>query len=746
MLTRETLPSNGTTASLLPRPAPQPPGLARPLLLRGLAQALRRQWVLGVSAGLAVGVVVGCLTFALLPASKFSAYTARARLQVNAAAPVVVGQSAPQVDFDTLKGTIPARIRSRVVLGAVLDRPVITELNRLAGQRDPYEFLQNELVVDWSAGPEVLTIQMSGERPRELADLVNAVADVALRDINNREVRSRAQQLEQLERIHKEYEASLAPKRKKLEELARRVGSEPGEQTLRQVFAALALNTRQTELLRVQSERRHAGALLKGPEGSRPSETAPPKPPLTKLAFEEVMKTDPELRPVMTQIGELNSAIARYTALYKDNPAKAKQVIEEKGLQSQIDSLYALGRQQYEKKLQALSGRTAPEPVRAETASTEELKASEEALEKEIARLERELHELESKASVINALKQEIQVREDVGKNVATSLETMRLEMSAPPRAVWLEEAAVPTVREERRLWFAGLAGLGGAVLALLGVALLEFQRRKLYSSSDVSRSLEVPVVGTQPRLPAALNPLDPAHAKAGGSVPWYNLPNDGLDATRALLMQTVPPSAPRVVTVAAAVGGEGSSVLAVQLAASLARAGRRTLLIDANLRRPALHRAFRLEAVPGLAEVLRGEAAMTAAVRPAPPERLWMLPAGNGDLCSLQALSREAVSTLLDHLKRDYEYVIVDTAPVLACADGLLLAQRSDAVLVSVLGGVSTLPSVHAAWQRLSALGVHLLGIVVQAASDDPSARSRYSFSDPGRARREIGAAGKPS
>jgi Mrp family chromosome partitioning ATPase len=159
--------------------------------------------------------------------------------------------------------------------------------------------------------------------------------------------------------------------------------------------------------------------------------------------------------------------------------------------------------------------------------------------------------------------------------------------------------------------------------------------------------------------------------------------------------------------------------VLAVQLAAGLARAGRRTLLLDANLRQPSAHRAFGLPAGPGLAAVLRGEKALPDAVRPAPADRLWVLPAGEADPGALQALSREGVQAVLDRLKRDYEYVVIDCAPALPSADGLLLAERADAVLVSVLAGASAAPTVHAAWQRLSELGARLVGVVVHGAAD---------------------------
>jgi succinoglycan biosynthesis transport protein ExoP len=715
------------------RPAP-PPALSRALNPRGLLQALRRQWVLALSAGLAAGVVVGCLLYALLPPAKYGAYTARASLHVSATPPAVATQEGPQNDYDALRGTIEARVKSRAVLAEALERPDAKGLSFLAAQRDPYEYLQNEMVVGWGPGPEVLTIRLTGDRPTELAALVNAVADAAIQDVNTREARGKKSQLEQLERIHQDYEQSLGPRRRELEELARSAGLEPGQQTLRQVFAVLVLNARQTELLRVQGERRNAEALLKLPPVPRPSDPAPTAE--SKASFDEVMKNDPDLQPFLAQIADLNGQIARYTALYKDNPGRAKEVIKEKGLQSQVDSLYALARQQHEKKVKALGGKGSPESVRAVADNSEEIKArmasyeaTEEALSQEIKKMEGDLRSLEVKSGEIDAIRREIAVRDEVSKDVATALEKLRLEVTARPRATMLEEAAVPTVRHERRLGYAGLAGLGGAVLAAFGVGFFDLRRRKLHTVADVVRGLGLPVVGTQPQLTADLNPLDPGHTAPKEGAPWYGLPNDALDATRAQLLRAAPPTAPRVVAVCAAVGGEGASVLAAHLAASLARAGRRTLLLDANLRRPAAHRAFAVPAGPGLAEVLRGETTGPDAIRPAPAERLWVMPAGEGDVRAIQGLSRETVQAVIDQLKRDYEYVVIDCAPALPCADALLLTQRADAVLVPVLAGASSVPAVHDAWQRLAALGARLLGVVVQGAPDGGLVRSSYWF-----------------
>jgi capsular exopolysaccharide synthesis family protein len=717
------MPPHNPLPEVTSRPAPPPPALAKPIGFRGLLRALRRQWALGLSAGLAAGVVAGCVVYALLPAAKF---TARATLQVNAAAPGLLDPSEPQADFETLKGTIPVRIKSRVVLDEVVSKPEVKGLSILAAQADPYEFLQTELVVDWIAGSEVLTVQMSGDRPKELAALANAVADAAVLDVNGRDLRDRQHRLERLEQAHRQYEASLAPRRKELEELARRPGADPGERVLRQAVAALALSARQAELLKVRGERRGVEALLKVQAASRPSEPAP-KPADAKAALDDAMKADPVVQPLMAEIADLNTKIARYAALYKDDPDKASQVIQEKGYQAQIDTLYAQARSQHEKKLRALGGRGGADSSRPPADSAEELKArlafceaSEEALEKEIKKLEADLRGPENRYGEIEAIRQEIQVREGASKNVAAALEKLRLDVAAPPRASRLDEATVLAVRDERRPWIAGLAGLGGFALALFNVGLLEARRRKLYTAADVTRGLELPVAGTQPILPPALNPLDARHAAAQGKAAWHGQLNDGVDAVRALVTRAAPPTAPRVVAVVSAVGGEGSSVLAVQLAAGLARAGRRTLLLDANLRRPALHRAFGVAAEPGLADVLRGAASLPSAVRPAPAERLWLLPAGAADLRALLALSREAVQTALDQLKKDYDYVVIDAAPVLPCADSLLLTQRADAVLLSALAGVSATPFVYSAWERLAALGARLLGVVVQGAADD--------------------------
>ncbi|HJT77889.1 MAG TPA: CpsD/CapB family tyrosine-protein kinase, partial [Gemmataceae bacterium] len=149
-------------------------------------------------------------------------------------------------------------------------------------------------------------------------------------------------------------------------------------------------------------------------------------------------------------------------------------------------------------------------------------------------------------------------------------------------------------------------------------------------------------------------------------------------------------------------------------------RGGHKTLLVDADLRRPSAHRLFDLPGEPGLGELLRGEAAVADAVQPTRVSRLWLVPAGSGDGHTPQALAQEGVEQIFEELRGQFDYVVLDACPVLPVADALLLARHADGVILSVLRDASRLPRLHAACQRLAMLGVRVLGAVVSGARGD--------------------------
>jgi len=170
-----------------------------------------------------------------------------------------------------------------------------------------------------------------------------------------------------------------------------------------------------------------------------------------------------------------------------------------------------------------------------------------------------------------------------------------------------------------------------------------------------------------------------------------------------------------RVVMVTSAVESEGKTSLASNLAMSLARAGRKTLLIDCDLRRPAAHQLFEQPLQPGFSEVVLHEVELPDAVRVTTADpNLFLLTAGLWDRNVLQELAKSGMTSIFEKLRDEFDFIIVDSHPVLAATDSLLLGQHVDAVLVSLMRDVSQMHNVHSACQQLSALGIRVFGAVV--------------------------------
>lgn len=107
----------------------------------------------------------------------------------------------------------------------------------------------------------------------------------------------------------------------------------------------------------------------------------------------------------------------------------------------------------------------------------------------------------------------------------------------------------------------------------------------------------------------------------------------------------------------------------------------------------------------------------------------LWVMPAGQWDREVMHALARDGVDEIFDKLKGEYDFIVVDSHPVLPANDALLVGQHVDAVLLSVLRDVSQAPRVYAAVQKLGTLGIRVLGAVVNGAPPDDCYGAGYRY-----------------
>ncbi|HUG92490.1 MAG TPA: polysaccharide biosynthesis tyrosine autokinase, partial [Planctomycetaceae bacterium] len=295
------------------------------------------------------------------------------------------------------------------------------------------------------------------------------------------------------------------------------------------------------------------------------------------------------------------------------------------------------------------------------------------------------------------------------------------------PRITKFREAVASQARDSsKKTKMSALAGLGlfGAVIA--AIVLLELRTRRISTLEEVESKLNLRVMGTLPHMPTAVTKA--GSRNSGRRAFWHSVLTESVDSTRTVLLRDAAVESMQAIMVTSATTGEGKTTLTCHLATSLARAGRKVLLIDCDLRRPSIHKVFELPATVGVCELLRGQGTFEEAVHQTSKEGLFVLPAGRLDAAVLGALAQGRFGEILGPAKEQFELVILDSAPVLPVTDSLLVAQHCDGVIFTVRRHVSRALKVAAACQRMAMLGIPMLGVVAIGLDDGVSGYS-YSY-----------------
>lgn len=163
---------------------------------------------------------------------------------------------------------------------------------------------------------------------------------------------------------------------------------------------------------------------------------------------------------------------------------------------------------------------------------------------------------------------------------------------------------------------------------------------------------------------------------------------------------------------------GEGRSYIAANLAVLFSQLGKRTLLIDADLRRPRQHKIFGLSARVGLSGVLAGRAGWDAISEIKLVPGLWVLPAGAAAPNPQELLARPGFARLIHALRSSYEVILIDTPAAESCADASTIAARAGAALVLACRDATSVPRVAHLADDLRQFGVTIVGAVLNGAA----------------------------
>jgi capsular exopolysaccharide synthesis family protein len=655
------------------------------------------------------------------------AHTARARIQVPPErAWIVKTNTGEPSDFQNHQRNQVAFVKSHLVLRLALDDPEVAPFEM---KKEPakLESLAESLQVDFVWAPEVLSIAKTDPSPEKCLALVRAITKAYLEEFAQSRAKRRKARLQSLTEQDEKLQGRLKEAQNTRTKMIRAAGHQDAAvRTLMLTFLQQQLGMAERELWQTQSDLRKANVELKAHEARE--EDGGESSSAVEAAARELVEGD---KTVQQLLAEEQAARELYnnTRAVSTMPDRDDYVIQlrkdlekkEKATAAARDqALSAAQRKMRAKAREAL--RTAGAVIRERVRSLEENKAL---LTPEVKRLHEQLEQIPDAGAALDVSQDRIAYLQEVSKKVLTEKEALLIEDEAPDPVRVLEEAFIVSgnTKAKRPLMiFGAAAGLFLSVLA--AVAWLEHRTGRIVAAEDVSQATALTVLGTLPPATSA------SRQRATSSPPYIA---ESIDLVRTLFLSLVRSAqagrsnigaqAMRVVMVTSATAGEGKTSLVCQLASSLGRAGFRTLMIDADLRNPMLHRTFGIPNDAGLSEVLRGEVPPQVALRPTGLPDLFLLSAGKWDDATLRALAQGHAGPVLRALREHYDFVLVDSSPILPVADALLFGAHVDAVLFSVLYGVSRMAFVARARRRLSVLGVPLLGAVVNGLLDEHNA-----------------------
>jgi succinoglycan biosynthesis transport protein ExoP len=348
-----------------------------------------------------------------------------------------------------------------------------------------------------------------------------------------------------------------------------------------------------------------------------------------------------------------------------------------------------------------------------------------EGLKQEISQKESRLFELNSHLADYRNLKSRADNARSTYDKLTASVENVDVGKKLDQDNIAILENATRAAPENKSLMVdVAQASLLGLVLSTGTILLLARLSKRFHTIEAVQRHLGLPIFGKilRDRWAAGLRTIldcDRNHLDFAES--FRNL--------RSGLLHFPGAYAPkRCFAVTSAIPNEGKSTIAVNLAIALAATNSRTLLVDADMRRGKLHQLLKVQRSPGLSELITNQSLLEEVVHPTIMPNLMLLPTGQPIANTSEQLLRYGVDELIRSLTEHFDYVIIDTPPVLAADDAVTIAAKTDWAMFLVRLGYSSPVFSKRALDELKSRQIHVPGIVVNSVPRGLTAQSYYN------------------
>lgn len=368
---------------------------------------------------------------------------------------------------------------------------------------------------------------------------------------------------------------------------------------------------------------------------------------------------------------------------------------------------------------------TIAENIRSSIRSQYEIAANQErSLQAQVAGLTGDVLDLRDRSVQYNILQRELDTTRTLYDGLLQRYKEVGVTAGVTANNISIIDRATPPLSPSkpsliRNILLATFLGLGLGVVAAL---VLEAFDETIATPDDAEAKLGVPVLGVVPLLDKGQTPATAlADVRSGFSEAYYSL--------RTALQFSTPDGAPSSLLVSSARPSEGKSTTAYAIALSLARVGKRVLLVDGDLRNPSMHRVVGVENERGMSNLLSGSADLASLVHQTAQEGLYFIPCGPLPPNPAELWGGDRVRQFLSEARVSFDHVIVDGPPVLGFADSPLLAAVAGGVIFVLESRGTRRGQARGALRRLQVGQAHLLGVVITKFNAKATSHSDYDY-----------------
>jgi succinoglycan biosynthesis transport protein ExoP len=663
-------------------------------------------WILRRHRWQISGFIAACVLATLIVSVRLTpVYEAIATIDIDRQSPAgIIGEEADRAtanDADQFLATQVKLLQSDSVLRPVVEKYDLLRHEGSLNTKDPIRAAARQnapiklkkLKVTRPPNTYLLLISYRSPDPKLASDAANAIAGSYIQHTFNLRYQASSslsgfmeKQIEELKAKMEGSTAALAQFEKELDVI------NPEEKTSIMSARLLQLNTEYTN---AQSDRLHKEAASKSlSSGSMESALASPQGESLRKLLEAY-----------------NDALQKFAAVRGQYGANHPEYKKAAGQAAEIQ-------RQLEKTRENIQQRVDVEYTEAQN--------NEHMFQTAVAETKAEFDRLNARSFEYQQLKREAEGDKKLYDELVRRIKEASINASFQNSSIRLADAARPAAKPvfPNIPLNVGLAFLFASLLAIGAAVIVDVLDNTVRDPEEVTRELHTPVVGT---LPSVKN----WRRRMGNTVSLPSMQNtedavssfsESVRTLRNNILLADFDRRVRTVLVTSASPAEGKTTIAAHLALAHAEQGKKTLLVDGDLRRPSVHRKFGFKPSAGLSSVLLGEVEwrqLLVKIESVP--ELDILPAGPASRRASDLVG-SSMQDLLDEMAQDYDLVIIDAPPLLGFAEPLQMATCADGVLVVARAGETNRKSIGSVLNSLRRLNVNVMGLVLNEVKRDQS------------------------